>query len=417
MATFRIIPLVRNKNREGRIPIAIRLTHNRIHKYIPTIHTVHEKQLDGNGRIKENDKTTRPKVNDLWNSVNTIIEDLGFRINAYSPDELKDYIQRKLIGSTESVDFFVFSNEYIKSITDKQPATATNHLAALGNLKRYLSADKLNIQDITEKFLHSYVAWMNREGGIAPTRKDRKITYKPLGERGQSLYLGSIRKLFNEAVKQYNDYDKDDIVIPNRPFDRFRIPKSKPLKTAESKALSVEQLQAIRDYNPKNRRDRLAQDCFMLSFYLCGMNSVDLFSCTKLSGDTITYNRSKTFDRRMDSAEVRVRIEPEAEPLIVKYRGLKSVFSFNELYANRSNFNIALNKGLKQIGSELNIPGLTFYYARHSWATLASNECQLPIETVGMALGHSDAKVITNVYIKKDWEKVFKANRKVLDLL
>jgi integrase len=417
MATFRIIPLLGNENQQGLIPVVIRVTHKRLHRYIPTTYVVHRSQLDKSGRIRENDKLLKPQLNSLWNELQNILNTLSFRVNAYSPDELKEYIKKKLLGDSESIDFFAFAQEYVGSIKKNQPATAVNHMIALANLRRYVGDSQLNIRDITEKFLHAYIAWMGREGGVVKAKGGRKARYKPLGARGQSLYLGSIRKLFNEAQKRYNDYDKDDIPIPNRPFDRIKLQKAKAQKTSDVKALTVEQLQAIRDYQPNHTGDELARDCFMLSFYLCGINSVDLYSCTKISNEIITYNRSKTFDRRMDSAEVRVRIEPEAEPLYFKYRGGKGVFKFSERYATRSNFNAALNKGLKKIGAAVGISDLTFYYARHSWATLASNECRIPVETVGMALGHSDAKLITNVYIKKDWSKVFEANRKVLDLL
>lgn len=258
MATFRILPILKNANRQGLIPIAIRITHKRTHRYVQTTYTVTLKQLDKNGEVK--DPSVKPKLNLLWNEVKGILDELSFRVNAYSPDELRDYIKKKLAGAAEeAVDFFTFSHAYIASIQEKQPATASNHLIALNNLARYLGEAKLNITDITEKFLYSYVGWMQKEGGI---KRGQKEKCQPLGSRGQSLYLGSIRKLFNEAVRKYNDYDKNDIPIPNRPFDRFRILKAKPQKTSEVKALTVEQLQAIRDYEPKHGRDKLTINAF-----------------------------------------------------------------------------------------------------------------------------------------------------------
>ena len=415
MATFKIQPLLKNENREGLIPVAIRITHKRVYKYIPTPYSVTRKQLGKDGEVK--DPSMKKKINVLWVQVKDILDGLSFRVSAYTPDELKEYIRRELEGDSQELDFFAFAEHYLASIRDTQPATALNHQVALNNLKRYLNSKPLILTDITERFLNGYLSWMRVEGGVLQGKKGEKLKLVPLGSRGQSLYLGSIKKLFGEALKAYNDYDRGDIPIPNRPFDRFKIPKAKAQKTSEDKALTIEQVKAIRDYEPKNLRDELARDCFMLSFYLCGMNSIDLYSCIKINKDILTYNRSKTFDRRMDNAEVRVRIESEAEALYNKYKGKKTVFSFSETYANRSNFNGSLNKGLKKLGKELGINSLTFYYARHSWASLASNECNIPIEVVGMALGHSDSKVITNIYIKKDWGKVFEANRKVLNLL
>ena len=58
-----------------------------------------------------------------------------------------------------------------------------------------------------------------------------------------SLYLGSIRHLFNEARKQYNDYDRDMILISHSPFDNFKIPKQ---EATRKRAISAERALALR---------------------------------------------------------------------------------------------------------------------------------------------------------------------------
>ena len=57
---------------------------------------------------------------------------------------------------------------------------------------------------------------------------------------------------------------------------------------------------------------------------------------------------------------------------------------------------------------------LTSYWARHSWATIAS-ELDIANETIAEALGHEYGNRITNIYIRKNQKKVDIANRKVLD--
>ena len=54
------------------------------------------------------------------------------------------------------------------------------------------------------------------------------------------------------------------------------------------------------------------------------------------------------------------------------------------------------------------------YWARHSWATIAINDLDIPKETVAAALGHSPSTV-TDVYIDFDRAKVDRANREVID--
>lgn len=65
------------------------------------------------------------------------------------------------------------------------------------------------------------------------------------------------------------------------------------------------------------------------------------------------------------------------------------------------------------------IEGLTSYYARHTWATLARNECGVPKDVVHEALDHASrgGERVTDIYIRRDFGRVWEANRKVLDLV
>jgi integrase len=410
MATFKIWVLRDNKKRDGSMPVTVQLTHGGKRRYVKTPHVVFAPQLDRNGNIK--DPNVKLIADGIYSRVKSIIDKLSFRVGAYSPDELKEYVARKLAGESEhaEIDFFSFSEAYINKIKERQPSTAKNHCMMLSNLSRYLGCRRIGIGELTANFLHRYHHWMAVQGGA---------TGAPLGERGQSLYLGSIRTIFNAAQREYNDYDRGDIVIPNRPFERFKIPMARNIKTAEQKALSLAQLAAIRDYQPSGKADELARDCFMLSFYLCGMNSVDLYRCEEmLEGGVIRYYRAKVTGRRDDRAEMRVRVEPEALPLVEKYAGKQPqrLLSFCE-YSTSQNFNAALNRGLKVVGEAAGVADLSFYYARHSWATIAANVCGIPVDTVDECLAHADSRLSKKAYIKKDWTKIYSANRMVLDAL
>ena len=56
------------------------------------------------------------------------------------------------------------------------------------------------------------------------------------------------------------------------------------------------------------------------------------------------------------------------------------------------------------------------YTARHTWATIASNEAGVDKYTVHTALNHVDENMrVTDIYIAKSWDSIDAANRKVLD--
>ena len=58
--------------------------------------------------------------------------------------------------------------------------------------------------------------------------------------------------------------------------------------------------------------------------------------------------------------------------------------------------------------------GITSYWARHSWATIAAS-IDIPDDVISLALGHSARNATTAIYIERDRRKIDEANRRVID--
>jgi hypothetical protein len=72
-------------------------------------------------------------------------------------------------------------------------------------------------------------------------------------------------------------------------------------------------------------------------------------------------------------------------------------------------------QGLRELTG---IPELTLYWARHTFGTLARNECRMSIDDIGEALNHVDhGHVTTDIYIAKDWSIVDDVQYEVVCLL
>ena len=148
-----------------------------------------------------------------------------------------------------------------------------------------------------------------------------------------------------------------------------------------------------------------------------GMNSADLYNATEMKDNTIIYNRTKTKDRRLDKAQMKVDIPKLAQPLIEKYKDEtgKRLFNFYQYYVDEKGFNKAINHGLKEIGTLLEIDDLEYYAARHSWATIALNKVGIDKYTVHAALNHVDETMrVTDIYIERDFANENRANAKVV---
>lgn len=168
----------------------------------------------------------------------------------------------------------------------------------------------------------------------------------------------------------------------------------------------------------------------MLSFYLIGINIVDLCRLTHKSvvNGRIEYYRAKT------GKFYSIKIEPEAMNLLERYKGENYLINILDRYKDYRDFTKKLNYNLQQIGEvrlvEKNIkgkkrkikertplfPNLSSYWARHSWATTA-HKIGVPKDVISLSLGHEFGQRITGIYIDYDLEKVDKANRAVIDYL
>lgn len=183
------------------------------------------------------------------------------------------------------------------------------------------------------------------------------------------------------------------------------------------RALSLEDFMKIVNYQPHGAgRALLAHDCFILSFCLMGINSVDLYNVKKLEHGILKYNRTKTKDRRSDDAYIEVRIHPFIKKLMAKWKGTGGyVFNFRKRFKHPEDFNRSLNVGLKTIGDELHMPGLQFYQARHTFATLSRNMMKFSKSDVDEALNHVGSYDIADVYITKDFSIINENNFKLID--
>lgn len=297
----------------------------------------------------------------------------------------------------------------------------THYTSAINALVRFIGKEELDINLVTSDFLEQFKSFLNKEREVR-IRRLKQQGKRVTSNRTLSLYLISIKKLFNEAKKKYNKKDKNLILIPHSPFDDFVIPKQEATRKRAIPADIIKKVWKLPYKDMKKGykatwRYNLAKDCFILSFCLMGINSADLYNATEMKTNTIIYNRTKTKDRRLDCAKMMVDIPKIIQPIIDKYKDKtgKRLFNFYQYYCDEKGFNKAINYGLKEIGSILGIDDLEYYAARHSWATIALNKVGIDKYIVHAALNHiDDSMKVTDIYIERDFVNENKANAKVV---
>lgn len=372
------------QKKDKTIKVYIVLSHRGTRKRIPMNITIKECDLSRNGNIKSSSiqRDIEDRINALKNKLYDLEKSIG------NKDVDTEWIYSQLINGNKTLDFFEYTRQWIEKSSNKGKG---NYSIMLNSLHRFLKCDILLFSDINYNLLNNY--------------KDY-LTGHP---RAQSLYLGCMRHIFNEAIREYN---RDDVkVITNNPFNSFTIPKS----TSMTKDRVINDDNLIKLFNfYGTRRVGMARDCYILSFCLIGMNSVDIYECTSYSNGVLAYDRAKTRDRRSDNAHIEIVVPNIIKPLFEKYKGNSRVFNFYKKYSNAANFNKHINKGLHIIADTLDIPHFDFYSARHTWASIARNRLGIDKYTIHEALNHVSNMDITDIYIQKDYTNINKANEKVI---
>ena len=404
------------KKLNGTYNVKLRFTLNRKFKRLATSLFATSKDLTKELKIKQSSPLKR-EVDNLIRGYQEKCAKLQIELNRYTLDDVMDYLNGER-EKQQTIDFVRFSREWIASTSIKG---APNYTTAVNALVRFVGKEELDINLVTQDFLEGFKSFLNKEREVR-TKKLLQQGKRVPSNRTLSLYLVSIKKLFNEAKKKFNRKEKNLILIAHSPFDDFSIPRQ---EATRKRAISSDIIKKVWKLPYKDMkkgykstcRYNLAKDCFILSFCLMGMNSADLYFATNLQGNIITYNRTKTKARRLDEAKMKVDIPDIIMPILEKYKDKsgKRIFNFYRYYADEKAFNKAINYGLKEIGSLLNIDDLEYYAARHSWATIALNKVGIDKYTIHAALNHvDDAMKVTDIYIERDFVNENRANAKVV---
>ena len=373
-----ITPAVKKteKNKSGKCNIKIRISHNYGTRYIATdFYILPEYMTDG-------------AVSQKYPGHKYLQVELDSKCLEYQKELLKinyddmhiNRIVEYLTDKNDPTDFVAYFQKMIEAKKAINERTGAIYFNTLVKIMKYESRRPIMFQDINAGWLSTFQDDMKAKG---------------LKPNATSIHLRNIRAVINNAI------DHNIIPLESYPFRRF---KFKGAKT-EKRAVSIDTLVKIRDYETTVKMIDHARNVFMLSFYLIGMNLTDLYELVTINNDRVEFSRAKTH------RPYSIKIEPEAAELIEKLKGSVRILNLSEKHSNTLRMTQQVNRGLERI-----VPGITSYAARHTWSTIASNLLNASDDDIGQSLGHTK-KTVTDVYIDRDPAIVDKLNRNVIDLV
>lgn len=433
MATLSISILKHQLRENNTYPVNITVGHKGSTAYIQSGKFARTDQV-----VKKKGKLSALEIKDryLQSEVLNIISfydreiELISGIENYTARQIADYLKHrkeaeKRKGGQEMINFIPYCREVVKKLKEKgRIKTAADYNSLVNSLEDYNGNSILYTQSINRRFLNDFSDFLTSERTISRIDQFGKTrTRKVGGMGGNSLYgrMKDFRTLFYAIKNDFNREDEGYIPIPQNPFRGYKISQPEP----EPRGLEMKDIiKLFKLYGSTKmlQRERLGLDLFFMSFFLLGMNAVDFYNLEKkeYKTDRFSYNRTKTETRRKDGAYISVKVEEQAKILFPEHLdNAKSMylFSFKRNYSNHDSFTRAINAGLRSLCEKNELSVVTMYVARHSWATIARNECGVSKDDITLALNHRSPDKesrVTDIYLKKDWSLIDRANQKVI---
>lgn len=405
MATTKFYLDMRGKAKDGKGSILITLFHNHSTATITTGIRIHPENWKNERVVKipgaeAMNATLVQRKAEIDRAIAVLA--LGDRFDSMTATEIKNEVSGEKPKSVHGHLFSDLLNEYISN-GNLEEGTKEIYRTVLKKVESF--SPGLRIESINLRWLRSFDQFLAETQGI----------------NGRAIYLRHLRAVCN--------YARHNGIYFSYPFENFQIKQEQTKK----RNIAIENLRRFMTF-PTSESNSKYRDYFFLSFYLIGINSVDLLLAKK--GQVV--NGRLEYIRRKTGKKYSIKIEPEAQALIDKYLGngeyLLEAMDHCKLYRS---FAHQWNDALKTIGDVVEIPvmsdglfdepvterkivpiipGISTYYTRHTWATIAA-ELDISSDIIAQALGHSNRNRTTMIYIKPNQQKVDEANRRVIDYL
>lgn len=384
---------------DGMYPLVIQLIHGRMKREISTPFRLPPAEFNATEELavcRTRSKQRISEIREINEYLIYIKEDMSTIV--HSLEERGDFTVDDVVCAYRSHNdksrFFVYADFRMAELTCAgKHGTASNYRAAVNAFERYLGARDLLLDDLTRKTLEDFMAFQSRQGNTANT---------------VAFYVKQLRALYNKAA------DEGYVHTASNPFHRVKLKGEKTPKRAISKQ-EISRISGL-CLEGKHPHLELARDLFMFSLYSRGMAFVDMcyLRHENIRGDVLVYKRRKT------GQWLQIKIEPPLKALLHKYADSNSLYLLpmlrkDDSYRGYRYIQRRLNKRMREVGDILGFGfPLTFYVARHTWATLAY-EKGVPMSVISEGMGHTSEKT-TRIYLADlNHQVIDKANRLVMN--
>ncbi|MDU7314125.1 MAG: site-specific integrase [Prevotella bivia] len=345
MATIKLAVLKHTKAKDGTYKIRISIGHKSETHYIVTPYSVNALSEFVNGMV-----VRLPNAHEINIKLRNLLNDYEERLERIpSPDdytckELRDLL-KSMRPHSSTATFLQTSEQYQKELIEDGRGSYAGMLQNSLRLFFEFTGGDVFLSEISTITISEFERWLKRKG---------------VSQTYISMNLSMTRTIINRAIRmQLVTYNIHPFTYWKRPAD--------PEREID---ISVEEVRAIRDAQPRLKKQKIARDIFMLSYYLGGINLIDLLNIDFRGVSVLEYTRHKSRNMKLSDKRISFTIQPEAKELITKWMNRNTGrldFGYQFSYKN---FLAYVTRSIKSLAQDLDLPDykkVCYYTARKSF--------------------------------------------------
>jgi hypothetical protein len=248
---------------------------------------------------------------------------------------------------------------------DGRRTTADMKVQQMDKFRDFMNGDVL-LEMITPRTVADYSRHLKRTGA--------SIAY-------EGMQMSFVKSVISRAVRDgLVRYDTD-------PFAYYTAQMPEPRELD----IPMSDVRRIRDFQTIYKGERKARDLFMLSYYLGGINLIDLLAYDFREKTVMEYIRTKTKNKKKSNRTVSFSIPREALPLITRYMNKKTGQLDFGTTGTYETFKNIVTRDIKRIAKKIGIADwkrCCYYTARKSFVQHGF-ELGISLEVLEYCIGQS----------------------------
>lgn len=366
MTSIKLAVLTHTKAKDGSYKIRISIGHKSETHYIVTKYKVSSLAHFVNGQVvnQPDAASINLKLRQLLNDYDERLEripDAGL----YSCRQLRDLLA-SMRPHTSGTTFCSVAQQVIDELRrDGRRTTADMKVQQMGKFSDFMNGDVL-LEMITPRTVADYSRHLKRTGA--------SIAY-------EGMQMSFVKSIISRAVRDgLVRYDTD-------PFAYYTAQMPEPRELD----IPMADVRRIRDFQTIYKGERKARDLFMLSYYLGGINLIDLLAYDFRDKTVMEYIRTKTKNKKKSNRTVSFSIPPEALPLIARYMNRKTGHLDFGTTGTYETFKNIVTRDIKRIAKKIGIADwkrCCYYTARKSFVQHGF-ELGISLEVLEYCIGQS----------------------------